>query len=113
MADTLDSIAFTYSQSGDYARAIDHFEQALAVYRQIGDTEGEALSRLNLGDAQLAYGLPDAARRSWERALGAAGRDPRRGRERGQRPARPADRRVRRSGGSPSSARPSGTSTMR
>ena len=68
-ADTLDSIAFAYSQSGDCARAIGHYEQALVVYRQIGDTQGEALSRLNLGDAQLANGLPDAARRSWERAL--------------------------------------------
>ena len=69
-ADTLDSIAFAYSGSGDYARAIDHFEQAQRVYRQIGDTEDEAHSLLNLGDAQLADGLPDAARRSWERALG-------------------------------------------
>jgi len=69
-ADTLDSIAFAYGQSGDYARAIDHFEQALRVYRQIGDTEGEALCLLNLGDAELAEGLPDAARHSWQRALG-------------------------------------------
>jgi DNA-binding SARP family transcriptional activator/tetratricopeptide (TPR) repeat protein len=68
-ADTLDSIAFAYSESGDYARAIDHYEQALVVYRQIGDTHEEAMSLLRLGDAQLADGLPDAARRSWERAL--------------------------------------------
>jgi tetratricopeptide (TPR) repeat protein len=68
-ADTLDSIAFAYSQSGDHARAIDYFEQAQAVYQQLGDTAHEALSRLNLGDAQLADGLPDAARGSWERAL--------------------------------------------
>jgi DNA-binding SARP family transcriptional activator/tetratricopeptide (TPR) repeat protein len=69
-ADTLDSIAFAYGKSGDYLRAIDHFEQAQRVYRQIGDTEAEAHSLQNLGDAQLANGLPDAARRSWERALG-------------------------------------------
>jgi DNA-binding SARP family transcriptional activator/tetratricopeptide (TPR) repeat protein len=69
-ADTLDSIAFAYGEFGDDARAIDHYEQALAVYRQIGDTGGEAISLLNLGDAQLAGDHAEAARRSWERALG-------------------------------------------
>ena len=70
LADTLDSIAFAYSQSGDYTRAIDHFGQAQVVYRQIGDPEAEAHSLLNLGDAQHAADHADAARRSWERALG-------------------------------------------
>ena len=70
MADTLDSIAFVYTESGDYPRAIDHYEQALAVYRQIGDTHGEALSLLNLGDAQHAASHAEAAGRSWQRALG-------------------------------------------
>ncbi|MGD0698807.1 MAG: BTAD domain-containing putative transcriptional regulator [Trebonia sp.] len=69
-ADTLDSIAFAYSESGDYARAIDFSEQALAVYRQIGDSQGEAHALLQLGDAQLAEGHAEAARRSWERSLG-------------------------------------------
>jgi DNA-binding SARP family transcriptional activator/tetratricopeptide (TPR) repeat protein len=69
-ADTLDSIAFAYTEFGDHARAIDHYEQALVVYRQIGDSGAEALSLLNLGDAQIAGGRAEAARRSWERALG-------------------------------------------
>ena len=39
------------------------------MYRLIGDPEGEAASRLHLGDMQLASGQPDAARHSWEQAL--------------------------------------------
>ncbi len=100
----------THSESGDYARAIDYFEQALGVYRQIGETEGEALSRLNLGDAQLANGLPDEARRTWERALGLLAEIP--GAD-----ASPASGHLARLAegpgpGSGSSARPSATSTM-
>jgi tetratricopeptide (TPR) repeat protein len=109
-ADTLDSIAFAYGESGDYARAIDYFEQAQGVYRQVGDTEHEALSRLNLGDAQLAAGLPDEARLSWEQALGLLAEIP--GAD-----ASPANGRLARlaAGAGPgrdSSARPSATSTM-
>ncbi len=74
MADTLDSIAYVYGRLADCPRAIDHYEQALAMYQHIGDPEGEARSLLHLGDVQLAEGLSRAARRSWERSLGAAGR---------------------------------------
>ncbi len=56
MADTLDSIAYIYGRLADYPRAIDHYEQALAMYRHIGDPEGEASSLLHLGDVQLADG---------------------------------------------------------
>jgi tetratricopeptide (TPR) repeat protein len=69
IADTLDSIAFAYTQTGEYARAIDYFEQAQAEYRQVGDTEAEAHSMLNLGDAQLAAGQAAAAQDTWEQAL--------------------------------------------
>ena len=76
VADTLDSIAYVYGRLDDYPRAIDHYEQALAMYRHIGDPEGEAGSLLRLGDVQLAEGLPGAARRSWERALALLGKIP-------------------------------------
>jgi tetratricopeptide (TPR) repeat protein len=68
VADTLDSIAFAYGQLADYERAIAHYEQALAMFRLLGDPQGEAAAWLALGDIQLASGLPDAARRSWERS---------------------------------------------
>jgi tetratricopeptide (TPR) repeat protein len=68
MADTLDSIAFAYGQLADYERSIAHYEQALEIYRLLGDPQGEATAWLDLGDIQLASGQPDAARRSWERS---------------------------------------------
>ena len=69
VADTLDSIAYAYAQLADYEQSVTHYEQALAMYRLLGDPQGEAASRLHLGDVQLASGQADAARRSWEQAL--------------------------------------------
>ncbi len=68
VADTLDSIAFAYGQLADYERSIAHYEQALAMFRLLGDPQGEATAWLDLGDIQLAAGQPDAARRCWERS---------------------------------------------
>jgi DNA-binding SARP family transcriptional activator/tetratricopeptide (TPR) repeat protein len=68
VADTLDSIAFAYGQLADYERSIAHYEQALAMFRLLGDPQGEAAAWLDLGDIQLAAGQADAARRSWERS---------------------------------------------
>ncbi len=67
-ADTLDSIAFAYGQLAHYERSVAHYEQALAIYRLLGDPQGEATAWLDLGDIQLASGQPDAARRCWERS---------------------------------------------
>jgi hypothetical protein len=39
------------------------------MYRLLGAPQGEASSRLGLGDIQLASGQRDAARSSWELAL--------------------------------------------
>jgi tetratricopeptide (TPR) repeat protein len=69
VADTLDSIAFAHGKLGDYQQAIAHCERALEMFQVLGDPQGEATSWLHLGDVQLAAGQPDAARRSWERAL--------------------------------------------
>jgi DNA-binding SARP family transcriptional activator/Tfp pilus assembly protein PilF len=68
-ADTLDSIAFAHGKLGDYQQAIADYERALEMFQVLGDPQGEATSWLHLGDVQLAAGQPDAARRSWERAL--------------------------------------------
>jgi tetratricopeptide (TPR) repeat protein len=68
VADTLDSIAFAYGQLADYERSTAHYEQALAMYRLLGDPQGEAAAWLCLGDIQLASGQADAARGCWERS---------------------------------------------
>ena len=81
------------ASSADYPRAIDHYEQALAMYRHIGDPEGEASSLLHLGDAQLAEGLSRRGPAQLGAGARAAGRDPRRGRERGDVPPRLPGRR--------------------
>ena len=75
-ADTLDSIAYAYEGLADYAQAIAHYQQALDIYRDIGDPQGESYSLIHLGDAQLAGGLPVAARYSWEQALVAVSNAP-------------------------------------
>jgi DNA-binding SARP family transcriptional activator/tetratricopeptide (TPR) repeat protein len=69
VADTLDSIAYAYGQLADYEQSITHYKQAQEMYRLLGDLPSEALSRIHLGDIQLASGQPDAARDSWEQAL--------------------------------------------
>lgn len=69
VADTLDSIAYAYGQLADYEHSIAHYEQALEMYRLVGDPQGEAQSRLHLGDIQFASQQPEAAQRSWEQAL--------------------------------------------
>jgi tetratricopeptide (TPR) repeat protein len=75
-ADTLDSIAYAYGGLANYSQAIAHYEQALDLYRNIGDPNGESICLLQLGDAQLAAGLPAAARDTWERALAVQSRLP-------------------------------------
>jgi DNA-binding SARP family transcriptional activator len=69
IADTLDSIAYTHGQLADYEQSIAHYERAIEMYRLLGDLQGEANSRLHLGDVRLAFGQPDVARGSWQQAL--------------------------------------------
>jgi tetratricopeptide (TPR) repeat protein len=71
-ADSLDSLGFAYRRLGGLQQAISHYQQALAIYREIGDPTGQAAALTSLGDAQLAAGQPEAARRSWQQALAAA-----------------------------------------
>jgi DNA-binding SARP family transcriptional activator len=76
IADTLDSIAYAYAQLANYEQSIAHYERAIEIYRLLGDPQGEANSRLHLGDVQLASGQRDAARHSWEQALALLARVP-------------------------------------
>src|SRR5262249_43945295 len=53
--------------AGDYARAIDSLEQALAIYERLGRIEQEAKILNNLGAACYFQGRWDRAQTSWER----------------------------------------------
>ena len=65
-----------HERLGDYAQAIGHREQALGIYRDIGEPQMESYSLIHLGDAQLAAGQAAAARYSWEQALAALSKVP-------------------------------------
>jgi tetratricopeptide (TPR) repeat protein len=69
IADTLDSMAYAYGRLADYGQSIAHYQRSIEAYRLLGDLQGEATSRLHLGDVQHASGQPDAARHSWRQAL--------------------------------------------
>jgi eukaryotic-like serine/threonine-protein kinase len=62
-ARTLNDFAGLYYQLGDINRAQEMFQQALVVFRRVGDIEGITATSSNLGDVYLARGnLDDAAR---------------------------------------------------
>src|SRR5207248_765691 len=67
--DTLDSIGFAHEALGEHEAAIDHYQQSVALFHEIGDPRGEATALIGFGDVQLAVGELDGARASWELAL--------------------------------------------
>ena len=54
---------------GDYAEAETYHEQALALYRQLGNRQGEADQLNNLGNVALAQGDYERAKAYYEQAL--------------------------------------------
>jgi tetratricopeptide (TPR) repeat protein len=57
---------------GRYRQAIDHHEQALTIFREIGDRGGEAEALNSLGEALLADGQRDQAHTRHRSALSLA-----------------------------------------
>ncbi len=55
---------------GRTGNAIKHYQQAQAIFRQIGDRRAEAGNLVELGHFQKTLGHADAARQSWQQALG-------------------------------------------
>jgi tetratricopeptide (TPR) repeat protein len=51
------------------AKVIDYYERVLALSRDIGDTDGQALGWEHLGQTYLALGRRGHARHAWLRAL--------------------------------------------
>ncbi|MET7475990.1 BTAD domain-containing putative transcriptional regulator [Streptomyces sp. NPDC005648] len=68
-AGTWDSLGIARHRLGEHERAVACFQCALRLYREVGDTFGEAGTLRHLGDTYLATGDPGAARTVWERAL--------------------------------------------
>jgi tetratricopeptide (TPR) repeat protein len=60
-ARSLDNLASVYWRQGHYQQAMEHIQQALALFRQIGDRAGEAEARNNLGETSHAAGRSEQA----------------------------------------------------
>lgn len=68
-ADALDHLGQLREQTGEYAAARTHYEQALALYRAGGDLAGEAIACGHLGNVSWFSGDLADARTRWEQAL--------------------------------------------
>jgi tetratricopeptide (TPR) repeat protein len=58
-----------YYSWGQYAKALEYFEKSLAIFRKIGDVEGEALTLKNIGDVYYSWGQYAKARENYEKSL--------------------------------------------
>ncbi|MGB6456094.1 MAG: LuxR family transcriptional regulator, partial [Streptosporangiaceae bacterium] len=63
------SAAVLAAENGDYVAAVQHSEQALAIFRPLGLTTRMALAATVLGSAQRYLGDRQAARRGFQTAL--------------------------------------------
>ncbi len=66
---TVNNLGMAYSQQQRMEEAIDCFEQALVIRREIGDLRGEAVSTINLADAYIRFERATEALDQLERAL--------------------------------------------
>jgi tetratricopeptide (TPR) repeat protein len=66
----LGNLAGAYCAQGHISDAIDRYQQARAIFREIGDRRREAKALAELGHAQRIGGQSDAAQQSWHQALG-------------------------------------------
>jgi tetratricopeptide (TPR) repeat protein len=58
-----------YANLGEARQAIEYYEQALEIAREIGDRRGEGNRLGNLGTAYKRLGDSARARKLWEQAL--------------------------------------------
>jgi tetratricopeptide (TPR) repeat protein len=59
----LNNMGGVYSALGDKAKALEYYEQALPLRRQVGDRSGEATTRFNMAMVYVTLG-------DWEEAEG-------------------------------------------
>jgi tetratricopeptide (TPR) repeat protein len=65
----LGNLGLAYARLGETRRAIDYYEQALAIACEIGDRRGEGNHLANLGTTYAALDEPARAREYWAQAL--------------------------------------------
>jgi DNA-binding SARP family transcriptional activator/tetratricopeptide (TPR) repeat protein len=68
-ASVWDSLGYVHQHLGDYGQATVCYGNALSLLRELADRNGMAETLTHLGDAQRTR-APDAARSSWQQALG-------------------------------------------
>lgn len=68
-ANALNNIGMTYAEMGDTDRALDYFNQSLALYQSLADRRGQANSLDSLGYAHYLLGSYDEALSRYEQAL--------------------------------------------
>jgi tetratricopeptide (TPR) repeat protein len=67
--DVWDTLGYIEFNIGEFTRAADHFEFALALCHDRGDRSGEAAILTHIGNARHAASELPKARRAWQRAL--------------------------------------------
>ena len=65
----LNNIGYVYDALGDKRKALDFYEQALPLRRQVGDRGGEATTLNNIGSVYSALGDKRKALDFYEQAL--------------------------------------------
>jgi tetratricopeptide (TPR) repeat protein len=65
----MDSVAYIHHRLGDRHQAIACYQQTRDLYREVGESEGEAEALTHLGDIHHDSGDVDAARDAWRQAL--------------------------------------------
>ena len=65
----LGNLGLAYADLGEVRRAIEYYEQALAIAREIGDRHGEANDHFNLGLTLISEGDLAGAREHFTAAL--------------------------------------------
>jgi len=68
-ADAWDSVGFVLHHRGDLPGAVRCFDQALGLYRALGNRYYLAMTLVHLGETHRTAGHPDLARRAWREAL--------------------------------------------
>jgi tetratricopeptide (TPR) repeat protein len=67
--ETLNNMALVYRATGQPRRALELYEQALPIIREVGDRAGEAVTLNNIAEVYRATGQPERALELYEQAL--------------------------------------------
>ena len=68
-AASLNNLGIVYTWLRRYPEAVDHHQQALTLFRELGDRVGQAEVLRDLGDALRGLGRQQQAREAWQEAL--------------------------------------------